>query len=165
MIKTCKKDFEDKMDSNETKRIICIPSKPCRALSEVVKYYICALIPKGKVLTEKAFEEFVAARLGVEHILFSANPWDKMTNVEDILQYDRTYRLVSNVGRVSNVYVEKLIQEGFALVPATKYMSKIVDYKNYLWNLENETKIDKDLIERVNASGFACLKELASICE
>lgn len=134
-------------------------------MSEAVKYYICALIPKGKLLTEKTFEEFVAAKLGVEHVLFSVNLWDKMTNVEDILQYDRTYRLVSNVGRVSNVHVEKLAQEGFTLVSATKYMSKIVDYKNYLWNLENETKIDKDLIERVNAKGFVCLRELAEICE
>ena len=150
------------MDSNETKRVICIPSKPCRALSEAVKYYICALIPKGKVLMEKAFEEFVVAKLGVEHVLFSANLWDKMKNVEDILQYDRTYRLVSNAGRVSNVHVEKLAQEGFTLVSATKY---IVDYKNYLWNVEGETKIDKDLIERVNANGFACLKELSGICE
>ena len=163
--KKCKKDFEGKMDSNETKRVICIPSKSCRTLSEAVKYYICALIPKGKVLTEKAFEEFVAAKLGVEHVLFSANLWDKMTNVEDILQYDRTYRLVSNAGRVSNVHVEKLAQEGFMLVPATKYMSRIVNYKDYLWNLERETKIDKDLIERVNANGFVCLKELAGICE
>ena len=81
------------------------------------------------------------------------------------MQYDRTYRLVSNVGRVSNVHVEKLAQEGFTLVPATKYMSKIVDYKNYLWNVEGETKIDKDLIERVNTNGFVCLKELAGICE
>lgn len=153
------------MDSNETKRVICIPSKSCRTLSEAVKYYICALIPQGKVLTEKAFEDFVAARLGVEHVLFSSNLWDKMTNVEDILQYDRTYRLVSNVGRVSNVHVEKLTQEGLTLVPATKYMSRIVNYKDYLWNLESETKIDKDLIERVNANGFACLKELADICE
>ena len=165
MLKNRKKDFEGKMDSNETKRVICIPSKPCCTLSEAVKYYICALIPKGKVLTEKAFEEFVAAKMGVEHVLFSSNLWDKMTNVEDILQYDRTYRLVSNAGRVSNVHVEKLTQEGFTLVPATKYMSKIVDYKNYLWNLERETKIDKDLIERVNANGFVCLKELAGICE
>ena len=133
-------------------------------MSEAVKYYICAHIPQGKVLTEKAFEEFVAARLGVEHVMFSVNLWDKMTNVEDILQYDRTYRLVSNAGRVSNVHVEKLAQEGFTLVSATKYMSKIVDYKNYLWNLERENKIDKDLIERVNANGFACLKELADIC-
>lgn len=147
------------------RKVICIPSKPCCTLSEAVKYYICALIPKGKLLTEKTFEEFVAARLGVEHVLFSVNLWDKMTNVEDILQYDRTYRLVSNAGRVSNVHVEKLTQEGFALVPATKYMSKIVDYKNYMWNLEREKKIDKDLIERVNANGFACLKELAEICE
>ena len=147
------------------RKVICIPSKPCCTLSEAVKYYICALIPKGKLLTEKPFEEFVAAKLGVEHVLFSSNLWDKMTNVEDILQYDRTYRLVSNVGRVSNVHVEKLAQEGFALVSATKYMSKIVDYKNYLWNLENETKIDKDLIERVNANGFVCLRELAEICE
>ena len=165
LIKTCKKDFEGKMDSNETKRVICIPSKSCRTLSEAVKYYICALIPKGKVLTEKAFEEFVAAKMGVEHVLLSANLWDKMTNVEDILQYDRTYRLVSNAGRVSNVHVEKLAQEGFTLVSATKYMSKIVDYKNYLWNVEGETKIDKDLIERVNANGFVCLKELAGIGE
>lgn len=147
------------------RNVICIPSKPCRTLSETVKYYICALIPLKKLLTEKAFEEFVAAKLGVEHVLFSANLWDKMTNVEDILQYDRTYRLVSNAGRVSNVHVEKLAQEGFTLVSATKYMSKIVDYKNYLWNLEREKKIDKDLIERVNTSGFACLKELAEICE
>lgn len=147
------------------RKVICIPSKPCRTLSEAVKYYICALIPKGKLLTEKAFEEIVAARLGVEHVLFSVNLWEKMTNVEDILQYDRTYRLVSNAGRVSNVHVEKLAQEGLTLVPATKYMSKIVDYKNYLWNVENETKIDKDLIERVNANGFICLKELACICE
>ena len=137
----------------------------CRTLSEAVKYYICALIPKGKVLTEKAFEEFVAEKMGVEYVLFSSNLWDKMKNVEDILQFDRTYRLVSNVGRVSNVHMEKLAQEGFTLVPATKYMSKIVDYKNYLWNLECETKIDRDLIERVNANGFACLKELAGICE
>lgn len=151
--------------TTDYKKVICIPGEPCRVLSEAVKYYICALIPKGKVLTEKAFEEFVAARLGVEHILFSANLWDKMKNVENILQYDRTYRLVSNAGRVSNVHVEKLAQEGFALVPATKYMSKIVDYKNYLWNVENETKIDKDLIERVNANGFVCLRELAEICE
>lgn len=135
------------MDSNETERVICIPSKPCCTLSEAVKYYICALIPEGKLLTEKAFEEFVATRLGVEHVLSSANLWDKMTNMEDILQYDRTCRLVSNVGRVSNVNVEKLTQEGFTFVSATKYMSKIVDYKNYLWNVENETKIDKDLIE------------------
>lgn len=147
------------------RKVICIPSKPCRTFSEAVKYYICALIPKGKVLTEKALEEFVAAKLGVEHVLFSSDLWDKMKNVEDILQYDRTYRLVSNVGRVSYVHVEKLTQEGFTLVPATKYMSKIVDYKNYLWNVERETKIDKDLIERVNTSGFACLKELAGICE
>lgn len=165
MLKNRKKDFEGKMDSNETKRVISIPSKPCHTLSEAVKYYICALIPKGKLLTEKAFEEFLAAKMGVEHVLFSANLWDKMTNVEDILQYDRTCRLVSNAGRVSNVHVEKLAQEGFTLAPATKYMSKIVDYKNYLWNVENETKIDKDLIERVNANGFACLKELAGICE
>ena len=147
------------------RKVICIPSKPCCTLSEAVKYYICAHIPQGKVLTEKAFEEFVAARLGVEHVMFSVNLWDKMTNVEDILQYDRTYRLVSNAGRVSNVHVEKLAQEGFTLVSATKYMSKIVDYKNYLWNLERKKKIDKDLIERVNANGFACLKELADICE
>ena len=165
LLKNRKKDFEGKMDSNETKRVICIPSKSCRTLSEAVKYYICALIPKGKLLTGKTFEEFVAAKLGVEHVLFSSDLWDKMKNVEDILQYDRTYRLVSNVGRVSYVHVEKLTQEGFTLVPATKYMSKIVDYKNYLWNVENETKIDKDLIERVNTSGFACLKELAGICE
>lgn len=64
------------------RKVICIPSKPCRTLSEAVKYYICALIPKGKVLTEKALEEFVAAKLGVEHVLFSANLWDKMTIVE-----------------------------------------------------------------------------------
>ena len=165
LLKNRKKDFEGKMDSNETKRVICIPSKPCRTLSEAVKYYICALLPKGKLLTEKAFEEFVAAKMGVEYVLFSANLWDKMTNVEDILQYDRTYRLISNVGRVSNVHVEKLAQEGFTLVPATMYMSKIVDYKDYLWNVERETKIDKDLIERVNANGFVCLKELAGICE
>lgn len=151
--------------TTDYKKVICIPSKPCRTLSEAVKYYTCALIPKGKLLTEKTFEEFVAAKLGVEHVMFSSNLWDKMTNVEDILQYDRTYRLVSNAGRVSNVHVEKLAQEGFTLVPATKYMSKIVDYKNYLWNLENETKIDKDLIERVNANGFVCLRELADICE
>ena len=165
MLKNRKKDFEGKMDSNETKRVISIPSKPCHTLSEAVKYYICALIPKGKLLTEKAFEEFLAAKMGVEHVLFSANLWDKMTNVEDILQYDRTCRLVSNAGRVSNVHVEKLAQEGFTLVSATKYMSKIVDYKNHLWNVEGETKIDKDLIERVNANGFVCLKELAGICE
>ena len=165
LLKNCKKDFEGKMGSNEVRKVICIPSKPCRALSEAVKYYICALIPKGELLTEKAFEEFVAAKLGVEHVLFSSNLWDKMKNVENILQYDRTYRLVSNVGRVSNVHVEKLTQEGFTLVLATKYMSKIVDYKNYLWKLEGETKIDKDLIERVNANGFVCLKELAGICE
>lgn len=97
------------------RNVICIPSKPCRTLSEAVKYYICALIPKGKVLTEKTFEEFVAAKLGVEHVMFSSNLWDKMKNVENILQYDRTYRLVSNVGRVSNVHVEKLAQEGFTL--------------------------------------------------
>ena len=150
---------------DSTNEVIHCFSCHCRTLSETVKYYICALIPIGKVLTEKAFEEFVAARLGVDHVMFSSNLWDKMTNVEDILQYDRTYRLVSNVGRVSNVHVEKLTQEGFTLVPATKYMSKIVDYKNYLWNVENETKIDKDLIERVNANGFACLKELTGICE
>lgn len=147
------------------RKVLCIPSKPCCTLSEAVKYYICALIPLKKLLTEKAFEEIVAAKLGVEHVMFSSNLWDKMTNVEDILQYDRTYRLVSNAGRVSNVHVEKLAQEGFTLVPTTKYMSKIVDYKNYLWNLENETKIDKDLIERVNANGFVCLRELADICE
>ena len=141
------------------RKVICIPSKPCCTLSEAVKYYICALIPKGKLLTEKTFEKFVVAKMGVEHVLFSANLWDKMTNVEDILQYDRTYRLVSNAGRVSNVHVEKLAQEGFTLVSATKYMSKIVDYKNYLWNVERETKIDKDLIERVNANGVVCLKE------
>lgn len=64
------------------RKVICIPSKPCRTLSEAVKYYICALIPKGKLLTEKAFEEFVAAKLGVEHVLFSVNLWDKMTIVE-----------------------------------------------------------------------------------
>lgn len=34
-----------------------------------------------------------------------------------------------------------------------------------MWNLERETKIDKDLIERVNVNGFVCLKELAGICE
>ena len=47
------------MDSNETKRVICIPSKPCSALSEAVKYYICALIPKGKVLMEKALKSLL----------------------------------------------------------------------------------------------------------
>lgn len=150
---------------DSTNEVIPCFSCHCRTLSEAVKYYICALIPKGKVLTEKAFEEFVAAKLGVEHVLFSSNLWDKMTNVEDILQHDRTYRLVSNAGRVSNVHVEKLAQEGFTLVSATKYMSNIVDYKNYLWNVEGETKIDKDLIERVNTNGFVCLKELAGICE
>lgn len=73
---------------DSTNEVIHCFSCHCRTLSEAIKHYICALIPEGKLLTEKAFVEFVAARLGVEHVLSSVNLWDKMTNVEDILQYD-----------------------------------------------------------------------------
>jgi len=32
------------------RNVICIPSKPCRTLSEAVKYYICAPVPGGRIL-------------------------------------------------------------------------------------------------------------------
>ena len=142
------------------KEVFFYPAKPCRILSEAVKYYMCALVPQGRLITRELLEEFLAKKLGIERVEFEANIFDKTRNIDDVLKYDRTYRIVSVYGRVDKVYMKKLRDEGFMFEPATKYMVKIKDFKNYLFDFEKETDVDKELIERVNNLGYACLREL-----
>ena len=142
------------------KEVFFYPAKSCRILSEAVKYYMCALVPQGRLITRELLEEFLAKKLGIERVEFEPNIFDKTRNIDDVLKYDRTYRIVSVYGRVDKVYMKKLRDEGFMFEPATKYMVKIKDFKNYLFDFEKETDIDKELIERVNNLGYACLREL-----
>ena len=67
---------------------------------------------------------------------------------------------MSDKGRVDKIHVEKLREEGFEFEPATKYMVKVKDYKNYLFDFDKETDIDVEFIKRINKLGYASLNEL-----
>ena len=142
------------------KEVIYYPAKPCRVLSEAIKYYMCALVPKGRLITREALEEFLAKKLNIERIEFDPKFFDKMRYIEEVKKWDRTYRIVSIYGRIDKVDMKKLREEGFTFEPATKYMVKVKDFKNYLFDFETETDIDAEWIERIDKTGYASLKEL-----
>lgn len=142
------------------KEVLFYPAKPCRILSEAVKYYMCALVPEGRLITCEQMENFLAEKLEIDRVEFEPNLFDKTKNIDDVLKYDKTYRIVSVYGRVDKIHMKKLRDEGFAFEPATKYMVKITDFKKYLFDFEKETDVDKELIERVDNLGYASLREL-----
>ena len=136
------------------------PAGTKRVLSEAVMYYLSALIPQGRLAIKFTVWDFLAEQLGVHHVEFEPELWDKKDNIDIVLELNKTYKLLSDRGRVDKIHVDKLREEGFEFEPATKYMVKVKNYKNFLFDFAKETKIDATFIERINKIGYASLNEL-----
>lgn len=142
------------------KEVIYIPAKKGRILNDSVKYYMLALVPKKRLVKEDDLLEFLARKLKVEWVNFKRDTQDYCQNWEFFEGKDCSYKLVSSVGNVSNVYKEKLLSEGFELTPSTKSLCKIKDFKKYLFDYDLETNVDSSLIEFVNKRGITTLASL-----
>ena len=140
------------------RKVYSLPTKPCLKISEAVKYYLCALIPQGRLVIGDTLEKFVAKKLNIENIVFEEDLFDKAKNIDDVLKHDKTYKMISSVGGVYKIYVDKLSIEGFTFKSYTKYMVKVNDYKKYLFDFEKETEINAATIERIVKKGYASLK-------
>ena len=129
-------------------------------ISEAVLYYLSAMLPNGRVAIESQVWDFLAKQFGVHHIDVEPDLMDKYKNIDIVLELNKTYKFLSDKGRVDKIHVEKLREEGFEFEPATKYMVKVKDYKNYLFDFDKETDIDVEFIKRINKIGYASLNEL-----
>ena len=141
-------------------KIIHIPAKKGRVLFDVVKYYLLALVPEKRLVREDDLLEFISRKLKTNWVEFKRNAQDFVLNFEYFEGKDCSYKLVTSVGNVSNIYIEKLQQEGFELLPSTKYMKKVKDYKKYLYDFDLESNVGAELIELINTRGFISFSDL-----
>ena len=142
------------------KEVIYKPAGSSVKLSEAVLCYMSALIPKGRLAIESQVWDFLANLFGVHHIDFEPDLFDQLKNIDTLLELNKRYKFISNRGRVDKIHVDKLREEGFEFEPATKYMVKVKDYKNYLFDFSKETDIDVEFIKKINKLGYASLNEL-----
>ena len=142
------------------KKVFFKPAGSSEKLSDAVLCYLSAMLPKGRLAIESHVWDFLAKQFGVHHIDFEADLFDQYKNLDVYLELNKKYKFISDRGRVDKIHVDKLREEGFEFEPATKYMVKVKDYKNYLFNFAKETDIDVEFIKRINKLGYASLNEL-----
>ena len=142
------------------KEVLYKPAGSSVKLSEAVLCYMAAMLPKGRLAIESHVWDFLANLFGVHHIDFDPDLFDRLKNIDTLLELNKRYKFISDRGRVDKIHVDKLREEGFEFEPATKYMVKVKDYKNYLFDFSKETDIDVEFIKRINKLGYASLSEL-----
>lgn len=142
------------------KEVLFKPAGSSVKLSDSVLCYLSAMLPKGRLAIQSKVWDFLANLYGVHHIDFDNDLFDQYKNIDICLELNKKYKFISDKGRVDKIHVDKLREEGFEFEPATKYMVKVKDYKNYLFDFAKETDIDVEFIKRINKLGYASLNEL-----
>ena len=142
------------------KKVLFKPAGSSVKLSDSVLCYLSAMLPKGRLAIESKVWEFLAELYGVHHIDFDHDLFDQYKNIDICLEFNKRYKFISDKGRVDKIHVDTLREEGFEFEPATKYMVKVKDYKNYLFDFSKEADIDVEFIKRINKLGYASLNEL-----
>lgn len=118
------------------------PAAPGVHLSEMAKYHLSSLVPKGWLTRDKDIRNALEKLFGVSWVGFERDYAQMLQIVWDdtAMQSWNRHRIISDGGNVYPLLEDELRAEGFELVPSkrTKGEYRVVDYKKYLCDYENE---------------------------
>lgn len=97
------------MEKDRKLTVTHIPEDPHLELSEVLKFYLMSLVPKGRLTREQDIEQYLATKFGVSHVSFK-----RPINLDNDYWYriiDRVpfHRLVSSYGYAEGNDYKKLL--------------------------------------------------------
>lgn len=136
------------------------PAAPGVHLSEMAKYRLSSLVPKGRLTRDKDIRNALAKLFGVSGVSFERDYAQMLQIVWDdtAMQSCNRHRIVSDGGNVYPLLENELRAEGFELIPSkrSKGQYRVVDYKKYLYDYEKECslvledfiqyKLDRDIL-------------------
>ena len=136
------------------------PAAPGVYLSEMAKYHLSSMVPKGRLTRDKDIRNVLAKLFGVSWVSFERDYVEMLQIIQDkeAMKSWNRHRIVSDGGNVYPLFEDELRAEGFMLVPSKRSIGeyRVVDYKKYLYDFEKEGllvledfvkyKIDRDIM-------------------
>lgn len=121
------------------------PAAPGLYLSEMAKYHLSSMVPRGRLTRDKDIRNVLAKLFGVSWVVFERDYAEIVKSVWDdtVMQSWNRHRIVSDGGNVYPFMEDQLRAEGFELVPSkrSKGEYRVVEYKKYFYDFERECSL------------------------
>ena len=151
-----KTESKSRQETGET----IFKQKEIVVVSYAVYINLIRQVPKGRLTRREDIEAYVAKQLNAKYIDFQIKNkiivWKNLPGFSETIPY---WREVSKIGYLqdtlncSKIRQEYMLQqEGHKIVPcgARKASLKVENYENYLFDFENELKIDFNRLKRMD---------------
>lgn len=141
------------MEKNQcTGKVEYIPAAPGITLSEMAKYHLSALVPRGRLTRDKDIRRVLAKLFGVSWVEFEPDYAQLLQIVWDTKAMEalNRHRIVSDGGHVYPMMEDKLREEGLELVPSkrSKGAFRVANFTKYLYDFEKECSLDIEIFKQ-----------------